>query len=112
MDFKKRFEDLKELHLAIDEKERQGMETDEDFLEVLPQKEALAEDVVSLAKAFVDEEMDRKGKDLRITLYPAYVLDSFEDSKDPQAFFDYLQDIIRYEEIMEGSFYERIPRMR
>lgn len=112
MDFKKRFEDLKKVYLEICEKERQGMETDEDFLEVLPEKESLAEEVVSLAKAYVDELMDHSGKDLQITLYPAYVLDSFEDSKVSKEFLGYLKDIIRYEEIMEGSFYERIPRMR
>lgn len=112
MDFKKRFEDLKRAYLEICERERQGMETDEDFLEVLPEKEALAEEVVSLATAFVDEVMDHGGKDFRITLYPAYILDSFEDSQEPKEFFEYLKDIIRYEEIMEGSFYERIPRMR
>lgn len=112
MDFKKRFEELKKAYLEICEKERQGMETDEVFLEILPERESLAEAVVALAKAYIDEVLDHSGKDIQITLYPAYVLDSFEDSKQSREFFGYLKDIIRYEEIMEGSFYERIPRMR
>lgn len=112
MDFNEWYHELKRRHVEAFEVREDAEETEDEFLRRLPFREKLADDVFELASEYVKAELEKSGKPLDIVLYPAYILDTFEESESPEYLFTYLKDIIKYEDIIEGSVVERVNRMR
>jgi peroxiredoxin len=112
MDFEERYYDLKRRHADVFGVQPGAEETEDEFLKRLPLREKLADDVFELASEYVKSELEKSGKPLDIVLYPAYILDTFEESETPEYLFTYLRDVIKYEDIIEGSVVERVNRMR
>lgn len=112
MDFDKRYHELKRRHAEVFGGRAGDEESEEEFLRRLPLQERLADDVFRLASEYVEKELEKSGKSLDIVLYPAYILDIFEESDSPEYLYGYLKDIIKYEDIIEGSVFERVNRMR
>jgi peroxiredoxin len=112
MDFEERYHDLKRRHDDVFGVQPSAEETEDEFLKSLPLREKLADDVFELASEYVKSELEKSGKPLDIVLYPAYILDTFEESETPEYLFTYLRDVIKYEDIIEGSVVERVNRMR
>lgn len=112
MDFYERYHELKRRYSDAFEVRADAEETEDEFLRRLPLREKLADDVFELASEYVRSELEKSGKPLDIVLYPAYILDTFEESEAPEYLFTYLDDIMKYEDIIEGSVVERVNRMR
>lgn len=112
MDFDERYHDLKRRHSEAFKEDPDEEETEDEFLKRLPLREQLAAEIFELASEYVRSELEKSGRPLDIVLYPAYILDTFEESETPEYLFTYLKDIIKYEDIIEGSVVERVNRMR